>query len=100
MLLAHFYLDLNEANAPEADGLHGSSEMSDLRFSRVVGSLAGSIVYAGDPALGGTAYAEQYIGTEDDLGVERRYHQSPGASTDATTLLPSSDPGTTGSDIP
>ena len=100
MLLAHFYLDLNEVNAPKADELPGVSEMSDIRFSRVVGSIAGSIVYPGDPIHGGTAYVEEDISTENELGVERRYHQPPGASTDTTIFSPLSGPGTMDLDVP
>ena len=98
MLLSHFYLDLNEANAPKHDELRGESEMSDIRFSRVVGSLAGSIVYAGDPAFGGAAHLEDDADAAGDHRVEEGVRQSSEVCMDVvtTSMRPSSEIGTTG----
>ncbi|KZT70213.1 hypothetical protein DAEQUDRAFT_228864 [Daedalea quercina L-15889] len=45
VLLSRFFLSLNEANAYAVELSSTASQMSDLWFSRVVGSLAGSLAY-------------------------------------------------------
>ena len=50
ILLSRFYLNLREANSCSLvdGGLSDTSQVSDIRFDRVVGPLAGSVVYVMD----------------------------------------------------
>ncbi|KAH9926955.1 uncharacterized protein B0H18DRAFT_1004696 [Fomitopsis serialis] len=54
ILLSRFYLNLHEANSSQATLPSRASQLSDLRFAWVVGSLAGSVAYdQGSPAAEG-----------------------------------------------
>lgn len=55
ILLSRFYLNLHEANSFQATTPSSPSQMSSLRFMRVVGALAGSVAYDSEsPAAEGT----------------------------------------------
>ncbi|KAH9926925.1 uncharacterized protein B0H18DRAFT_303593 [Fomitopsis serialis] len=54
IFLSRFYLNLHEANSSQAMITSDASQVSDLRFARVVGSLGGSVAYdSGSPAAEG-----------------------------------------------
>lgn len=47
-LLSHFFMNLRDANTDATGGTLHASQMTDPRFNRVVGNLAGSISYDAD----------------------------------------------------
>jgi len=65
ILLSHFYLNLHEASTIQGGMLSDASQQSDLRFARVVGTLAHSSVYDDQriPAPGD-------MDVEDDLDAD------------------------------
>ncbi|KZT63917.1 hypothetical protein DAEQUDRAFT_760246 [Daedalea quercina L-15889] len=69
VVLSRFFLKLREANKFPGNGgsSGGPTQMSSLRFERVVGSLAGSIPYNTDGSL-----AEDIVDEDDDVndGIE------------------------------
>ena len=69
ILLSHFYLNLVKANRFDLRESSGAASMSDLRFSRVVGSLAGSLAY-------GEGSSGQEPNTEDDPGPHDAFSNS------------------------
>ncbi|KAH9927009.1 uncharacterized protein B0H18DRAFT_306506 [Fomitopsis serialis] len=78
ILLSRFYLNLHEANSPQAMLSSGTSQLSDLSFVQVVGSLAGTIAYnTGSPAAEGMdSRSSSDPDTDEELLPSRRAFQS------------------------
>ncbi|KAH9932617.1 uncharacterized protein B0H18DRAFT_32148 [Fomitopsis serialis] len=72
ILLSHFYLNLHEASANRGDTLSGASQQSDLRFARVVGTLAHSSVYDDQSIL---AQGDTDVEDASDADEEQREHR-------------------------
>lgn len=72
-LISRFFLNLNEANLNGLDAPSSPSQLSDLYFTRVVGSLGGSLAYGLEDtvASGDTASTENDIYTVEELGEEQ-----------------------------
>lgn len=72
-LISRFFLNLNEANLNGLDAPSSLSQLSDLYFTRVVGSLGGSLAYGLEDtvASGDTASTENDVYTVEELGEEQ-----------------------------
>ncbi|KZT63526.1 hypothetical protein DAEQUDRAFT_760428 [Daedalea quercina L-15889] len=78
ILLTHFYLNLHEASNWRLGDSSNTSQMSDLRFTRVVGQLAGSLPYGPNRSAQGT--------DEDDLDLNGELENRNGTHADELTL--------------
>ncbi|KAH9921331.1 uncharacterized protein B0H18DRAFT_1021675 [Fomitopsis serialis] len=65
ILISHFYLNLREANSMDMDS--GASQISDVRFTRVVGSLAGSLPYGMHSSPGGVDAGPDSVGSDEEF---------------------------------
>ena len=71
-MLSRFYLNLREANSGSlADcELSDMSQVSDIQFDRVLGRLAGSIVYVTDDDPEEIGEVDVATDVDDDVDVE------------------------------
>ncbi|KAH9829086.1 uncharacterized protein C8Q71DRAFT_447841 [Rhodofomes roseus] len=69
ILLSHFYLNLHEANAHQLGIPSNASQMSDLWFTRLLGTLAGSLAY--DVPGHSKVEAEDDAAVDVDLQIAR-----------------------------
>ncbi|KZT63092.1 hypothetical protein DAEQUDRAFT_238359 [Daedalea quercina L-15889] len=84
ILLTHFYLNLNEAthdtNEINASGFSDASQMSDLRFERIVGRLTGSLSYDADSfELEDMDWEDELDANSDQEGIRLEEQATPDA---------------------
>lgn len=82
-LISRFFLNLNEANSNGFDAASSPSQLSDLHFTRVIGSLGGSLAYG----TGDTTSTEGDIYTDEGLGEEQDMPADSPSAVEMTTRV-------------
>ncbi|KAH9932623.1 uncharacterized protein B0H18DRAFT_1102356 [Fomitopsis serialis] len=85
VLLSHFYLNLHEASANRGGMLSDASQQPDLRFARIVGTLAQSSVYDDQRIL-----APGDSDVEDDLDADEEQREHREAESEVSMVSRSS----------
>ncbi|KZT66644.1 hypothetical protein DAEQUDRAFT_730057 [Daedalea quercina L-15889] len=72
-LLSHFYLNLHEAGSSQVDARStNTSQLSDLHFTRVVGSLGGSLAFISSQSTVDGEDMDSGLDLDPDAGREDR----------------------------
>ena len=65
-MISRFFLNLNEANSSGFGAPSSPSQLSDLHFTRVIGSLGGSLAYG----MGDTETSDDTTSTEGGIYMD------------------------------